>query len=375
MNAANRLYVHIPFCRAKCRYCDFFSVAIRAEPVRRYIRCLCSELLRAARPDAFETIYIGGGTPTALGPRTLMHLLDSLQSIVDLPSAAEFTVEANPGTLVLEKLRSLRRAGVNRLSVGVQSFDSRVLRLLGRIHSPQEARQAVQLARRAGFTNVSIDLIYGVPGQSLEDWRGDVEAAIALDVQHLSAYALTYEEGTPLHADLVQGRIDPAPQELECEMALWTLDRLRRDGFVHYEISNYARPGFECRHNLAYWANEPHLGIGAGAVSYLSGVRKKNVAQVQRYIECIERSADPAEFCERLDPEARARETAALALRTRRGLQRAAFRQQTGFDLDSLFGTSLVHFIRHGILTDDGERVALTDRGILFADEVAAAIV
>jgi len=375
MQAPSHLYVHIPFCLRKCRYCDFFSVPVKSEPVRRYIDCLRRELQARGARGAFQTLYFGGGTPTSLGEKTLGTLLDALQSIIDLPSAEEFTVEANPGTVIPAKLRLLRAAGANRLSIGVQSFQPKLLQTLGRIHSPEEARSAFALARQAGFENVSIDLIFGIPGQSPAEWSADLEEAIDLHVQHLSAYGLTYEEGTPLHGELVSGCIDPVPQELEREMALHAIRRTRQAGLEHYEISNYAGPGFECRHNLAYWANEPYLGIGAAAASYLDGVRWRNIAHVQRYIEQIEATGLAVESSERLDDEPRARETAALALRTRRGIDRAVFRQRTGFDIDSLFRTSVSEFVRGGLLTDDGHRIALTDEGVMLADEVVASVV
>jgi len=378
MESPRALYVHVPFCVKKCRYCDFFSVPIEGQPIERYIACLLRELTAWGKTSP-TTVFVGGGTPTALHETHLQRLLDALHA-ADLYAVTEFTVEANPGTITPEKLRLLRRGGVNRLSLGVQSFHQKHLHTLGRIHSPQQAREAVELARAAGFDNLSVDLIFGIPGQSAGDWAADLDAALALEVEHLSAYGLTYEQGTPLHEALVAGRVKPVPPEVEREMALHTIRRARAAGLEHYEISNYARPGRQCRHNMTYWANDSHIGIGAAAVTYVDGERRRNVANVTEYIgriECSSAAVESAavESAEKLDPEARARETAVLALRTRGGVVRQPFAATTGFAIDSLFRTPVVEFVARGLLADDGERIALTDEGVIVADEISVCVV
>jgi len=375
MDLPRSLYIHIPFCTRKCNYCDFFSVPATLQPVEQYISCLLKELDARAYDSKIETVFIGGGTPTVLGESDLECLLQGLGKRIELSSVLEFTVEANPGTVSKAKLELLRKCGVNRLSIGVQSFQPKLLRQLGRIHSVDEAKDIVNASKEVGFVNVSLDLMFGIPGQTMDLWIEDLDTAMDIGIEHLSAYGLTYEEGTQMHEELKAGRLVPVSFEAERDMALYTIRRARRSGLEHYEISNYAVPGRECRHNLVYWRNEGSLGIGASAVSYVDGTRSKNVSEVAAYMNLIAEGGGAIASTEKLDSEAHARETAVLAIRTRSGIDRSQFMEKTGFSIDGLFRTSVEEFVKRGVIRDDGERIALTDEGVLVADEVAIALV
>jgi oxygen-independent coproporphyrinogen-3 oxidase len=295
------LYVHIPFCRHKCFYCDFASYAGREGSMARYTDALKAELERRAVPLAGRygpprTVYLGGGTPTAL-PETLMaRLLAAIRRSL-FPSGGagplEFTVEANPGTVDASYLSMLRQSGVSRISFGVQSFDDSLLRRIGRIHTAVQAEEAFRAARQAGFANISLDLMYGLPGQTLDDLRDSVEKAVALGPDHISIYGLQVEEGTVFFRERESGRLTlPTEQEAE-EMYDFMTRRLPEAGYARYEISNFARPGFESRHNLSYWQDVPYLGIGAAAHSYLAGVRYENERELSAYLEPCRGGEEP----------------------------------------------------------------------------------
>ena len=264
------LYVHIPYCQAKCPYCDFNSYAASVWPEEEYVAALCAEMAHYAELDSWrggeiQTIFFGGGTPSLFAARSIGRLLEAAAARWVVAAGAEITIESNPGTVDVDKLRSFRSAGINRVSFGVQSFHAHHLAALGRIHSADEARAAIRAARAGGFENVNLDLIFALPNQTLDEWESDLREGITLGTDHFSAYNLTYEEGTPFHAWRAQGKLSQLDDAVEESMFSRAQEILSAAGYVHYEISNYARPGYECRHNLNYWRSGAYLGVGARA--------------------------------------------------------------------------------------------------------------
>ncbi|TAK62114.1 MAG: radical SAM family heme chaperone HemW, partial [Dehalococcoidia bacterium] len=345
------LYVHIPFCTAKCGYCDFNSYANHEHLIPSYTSALLNDAslwAGALRGRRIETIFFGGGTPTLNPVAESTRILDGLRRLFDVAPDAEVSIEANPGSITTEHLAGLRSAGFNRLSIGVQSFDDGELAQLDRIHTAEDAREGIRCARAAGFDNVSIDLIYGLPRQHLSSWQRTLGEAIALAPDHISAYALTVEEGTPLARDVARGRV-PAPDgDAQAEHYEWTQDRLAAAGYDHYEISNWARPGHRCRHNLIYWQNREYLGLGAGAHSFLDGVRFSAVLLPQRYAELVAESAAVGaagldELChianrEPIDEALSIADTLILGLRLCDGVDLEAFAQRYGRSVAELHG-------------------------------------
>jgi len=372
------LYLHIPFCLAKCSYCDFASYPLPSTWYSPYVEALVAEVQATGAQWAhspLSTVYVGGGTPTVLPPPLLTRLLEAAAEAFDLTQGAEITVEANPGTISQDSLVALRQSGANRLSFGVQSFQPALLALMGRIHSSEQAREAVHLARRAGFENVNLDLIYGLPGQTLGQWTADLTAALALAPDHLSLYALTVEPGTPL-ARRVSCHEVPAPEaDLAADMYELAEERLAVAGFVHYEVSNWARalPGGSDRraeHNLTYWLNLPYAGCGAAAHSWLEGQRRANVRRPREYIECIQSGRRPVLEEECITPELERAETMILGLRLLDGVSRAAFRQRFGLDPVSLYPEAIAESQELGLLQVDEDRIRLTRRGLLLGNQV-----
>ncbi|HUU44082.1 MAG TPA: radical SAM family heme chaperone HemW [Planctomycetota bacterium] len=371
------LYVHVPFCTGKCRYCDFYSIVANPGCVRRYLSALrCETDLVSCEVDGpLETVYLGGGTPTVLAAGELDELLSLVGDAFDVAPGAELTVEANPGTLSVDKLRVLRAHGVNRLSLGAQSFDEGLLGILGRRHTARDVTESLDAARDEGFTNLSLDLIFAVPGETVDDWTRDLDRALACDVPHLSTYGLTFEEGTPLADDVTRGVLTRVSEEDELTMYEAAMDTLSSSGYAHYEISNFARPGFACRHNEVYWANAPYLGLGPSAASYVAGVRRRNIASVEGYAARIGTGVPAVDFSERLSAEKGARETAVMNLRRTRGIDLAEFDARTGFDALTLFAGTLETLAQQGLVEIGDDAVRLTRRGITLADTVLSELV
>lgn len=364
------VYVHVPFCAHKCGYCDFASLAGVDHLADRYLVALESEMARMGAPREVETIFVGGGTPTRLDARQLDRLLASIRRWYPLAPRGEWTVEANPGTLTEAKADVLASGGVTRVSLGAQSFRPTLLAALERNHDPEDVPHALDLIRPR-FAFWSFDLIFGVPGSTLEDWRGDLETALTLGPAHLSCYGLVYEKGTPLWKQWNAGTVRAVDEETERSMYELTIDRLAAEGLRQYEISNFARPGHECRHNLVYWANEPYFGVGVGAARYVDGVRSVNTRDLTSYLNRIESGGDPTGPTERLEGEEHARETAVLMLRrTVEGLDRGDFRVRTGYDLAALAGEAVGRYVRTGLLEEEGPRLRLTREGVFLADTV-----
>jgi oxygen-independent coproporphyrinogen-3 oxidase len=370
-------YVHVPFCAHKCGYCDFASIANAEDRIDDYLTALEREMSRIlGKPQSVETIFIGGGTPTHLSAVQLAKLLGAIRHWLPLECGGEFTVEANPNTLDETKATVLSEHGVNRVSLGAQSFNPTMLRVLERTHDPANVNRAVELLRRAGIENLSLDLIFGVPTQTLDAWRSDLKRMTALAPQHCSAYGLTYEKGTKLWRERKLGVVQSCDEELERSMLLEAVEFLGAAGFDHYEISNYARRGESdrrCQHNLTYWRNHAYWGFGNGAASYVNGVRRLNTRELNAYIIRSMQGVSAATQEERLEDEDRARETVIVNLRLLDGIDKDAFRVQTGFILDDLAGKAIRKFTGLGLLNDDGVRLRLTREGLPIADGILAA--
>jgi oxygen-independent coproporphyrinogen-3 oxidase len=361
------LYVHVPFCRSKCRYCGFYSVPVAGWETGRLVAGLLRELDRYEEVD-FRTAYVGGGSPTALPAEQLVELARRIRA--RFPHVGEFTVECNPRQVDAELLARLRRAGVNRLSFGAQSFRAAELELLGRGHSVEDIGRSVRLARQAGFDNIGLDLIFAIPGSTLGDWKHSVEAAVELGVQHVSAYSLSFEPGTVFEAWRQAGRLDPVDEELDRAMYDWGVERLGQAGLEQYEISNFARPAFECRHNLGYWGNRPYVGIGPGAASYWRGCRRTNEPDIGRYLAAVEGGREVAGEVQPVDAADAVCETAVLNLRTRGGIDLAAFRRRTGRNAMRAFAEPIRRYRRLGLLEVTERCVRLTPAARPIADTI-----
>lgn len=367
------VYVHIPFCASRCSYCDFFSTLQLADMGGPYVEALIAEArLRKGElhGESIKTLYLGGGTPSQLPLPLLSRLVDGLRGALDLSGVEEFTVEANPDDVTPDWCRAVAALGVNRVSMGVQSFEDPILRLIGRRHTARQAMDAVAHLREAGINNISIDLIFGLPGQTVSSWTASVEQAIALAPQHISAYGLTYEEGTRLWRQRELGEIVEVPEEQCLEMYRILVDDLQAAGYEHYEISNFALPGYHSRHNSSYWNDTPYLGLGAAAHSYDGKVRKWNPHDMHQYIDKVMAGELPCEF-EELSRSERYDERVMLGLRTARGVDAERLRDEFGNEAWRYFTREAARHLEAGNLrlTEDG-RYVLTRDGIMLSDSI-----
>jgi oxygen-independent coproporphyrinogen-3 oxidase len=367
------LYIHIPFCLRKCPYCDFFSVedVIPADYPRRLCRHLELAASRLPQRSAFQTIFFGGGTPSLMPPARMGEVLDRAADLFGIDADAEISMEANPGTLTLGDLQDFRAAGINRLSLGVQSLHDASLQRLGRIHDAQQARSACTLARRAGFDNLGLDLMFALPGSTLAALEADITAFLELEPDHLSCYGLTVEEGTPFHRQFSRGHL-PLPDENDYAAAFELLHaRLTARGFSHYEISNYARPGRQCRHNLRYWQRRSYLGIGPGAHSFYAvewGERWSVPGDLDLYRSRLRQGSDPAERIETFDRRGAMAETLYLGLRTAEGVDVRLFQERFGDSIEALFPEAVQRCGSY--LRQDGDRLHFTLQGWLLYDHL-----
>ena len=380
------IYIHIPFCRQKCFYCDFPSFAGKERMIGPYLEALEQEMgqVRQRLWDRGEavfgsdgklapgTIYIGGGTPTVLETVALPDVFYLLQKHIDVEHAGEITIEANPGTVDGEKLRLLRGFGINRLSLGVQSFDDGCLKAIGRIHSGQEAAEAVAEAQDAGFSNISLDLMYGLPGQDMAILGESVATALAMGVQHISIYGLQLEEGTAFDKMQQQGRLLLPSDELTEEMYDYITACLPGQGYHRYEISNFALPGYESRHNLAYWQDLPYLGFGSGAHSYWGDCRYQNPARIEVYMEEVFQGNAMCHVEEKVTEKAHMEEFCFLALRTAAGIPLRRFAAVFGRDVHELYGKQIRRLVEKGLLLEDRERIYLSPLGMKYGNQVFA---
>lgn len=371
------LYIHLPFCRKKCHYCDFVSYpGVSASRVQCYLKALAREMelvAAALRPGKVVTLYLGGGTPTYLSDRDLLGLITQVSNIFGLEEGCEITLEANPGTVTPEKLKAVRTAGVNRLSLGAQSFSDKMLATMGRVHKVKEIYQAFEWAREAGFKNVSLDLIYGLPSQTLADWEDTLNQALALGPEHLSTYSLELAPETVWGRQCAAGKLHPAAEEEVLAMYERAREKLKAVGYVHYEISNFARPGFECRHNLVYWENRPYLGLGAGAASYWEGSRWQNHTSLEVYCEAVEKGDLPIAEREILNRRQQMAETIFLGLRLLRGLSLKEFKNRFGEDLVEVYKEEVERLTDWGLVEIRGNYLCLTEKGLPLANEVFVA--
>lgn len=360
------IYIHIPFCKTRCKYCDFFSTT-HLEKRSQYVEALLAEMkdrVAIAHSEAsnspqsvqypISTIYIGGGTPSTLEVEQLRRLGEEVMRLAGDEAKGErreITLEANPGDITLEKATAWRAIGINRLSMGIQSFDDDLLRLIGRRHTAEQARKAVAIAQAAGFDNISIDLMYALPSQTMEQWQRDVAEALQLGVQHISTYGLIYEEGTVLTALLERGHITPVDEDTEIQMYDYLVEQLTANGFEHYEVSNFALPNRRSRHNSNYWNDTPYIGLGAGAHSYDGTVRSWNISDVDAYIEqAMAHHLQPEQ--EILTEEQRHTERVMLGLRTNQGI--------SSCEIDL---SKAMPYLEQGLLTQKGERIVATTKG------------
>jgi oxygen-independent coproporphyrinogen-3 oxidase len=362
-------YLHIPFCAHHCGYCDFAIATGQDNLIGRYLDALSAELATLGMPQPVQTLFLGGGTPTHLDCRQLERCLTDIRRWLSLQAGHEFTIEANPNTLDGDKVRLLASHGVTRVSLGAQSFDPAVLRVLERNHDPADVPRAVEGIKQL-IPQVSLDLIFGVPGQTGQQWAADLREALALEPDHLSTYGLTYEKGTRLWKQQHAGQVQALDEETELALYEQAMDALTAAGFEHYEISNFARPGARCRHNQVYWANEAYFGFGMGAARYVEGRRELNTRDLRTYLRRVLGGESAVFQSETLAPLERARETIALNLRRAEGIVRERFRQQTGLGLDELAGPAVRRHVELGYLEDDRTAVRLTRRGKCVADAV-----
>jgi len=368
------LYIHVPFCREKCHYCDFVSYPGQTtEVMQAYCQAIKQEMgLVAAkcRPGPAATVYLGGGTPTLLPARELEELLKATADCFGWLPGAEISLEANPGTVDAAKYRFLLGAGVNRLSLGVQAFDDNLLQGMGRIHRQEEIYLSYRLARQAGFHNINLDLIFGLPGQTLASWKTTLKEAIALQPEHIAAYSLQVEAGTPWGDLAVAGRLSLPGEELILAMYREAREKLALAGYTQYEISNFAQPGFRCRHNLHYWYNQPYIGVGAAAASFWGDCRWQNHTSISHYCAVLDAGNLPVAEKEKLTLRLQMAETMFMGLRLMEGINLRAFRERFGVDARAIYAPELRWLTRMGLVEMQAGHLKLTEKGLPLANEV-----
>ncbi len=362
-------YVHIPFCTQICYYCDFSKVFIKNQPVDDYLQALIREF-ESYDIEQLRTLYIGGGTPTSITAQQLDYLLTNLTKHLDLSVLEEFTIEANPGDLTDDKIEVLKKSAVNRVSLGVQTFNDKQLKRIGRSHNESQIYSTIDHLKTAGFDNISIDLIYALPGQTMEDVKENVAKAIALNIPHLSLYSLILEHHTVFMNKMRRGKLNLPQEDLEVEMFEYIIAELEANGFEHYEISNFTKPGFESRHNLMYWDNAEYYGVGAGASGYLNGVRYRNRGPIQHYLKAV--SEGNARLSEEvLTKDEMMEEELFLGLRKKSGVSIAKFEEKFGVSFEEHYGQIVTELCQQGLLVSDDKVVRMTKKGLFLGDTVA----
>ncbi len=368
------LYIHIPYCASRCHYCDFNTYRFDAAEADQYLQGLAQEIdlyagVEAVRDRRVGSVFFGGGTPSILTASQIIGILERCRAAFVLEDAAEISLEANPGTVDVQKLRALKEGGVNRLSFGVQAVQNRLLLRIGRAHSAEEAEQAFWMAREAGFNNINQDLMFGLPDQSLDEWAESLRWAIRLNPEHLSIYGLIVEEGTRFHHEHRTGALGLPDEETEAAMYRTAMELLGGSGFEHYEISNFARPGFRCRHNLVYWEHHEYVGLGAGAHSFLDGRRFYNELLPANYVRAIWERGTAVAGGEQLTPEALRSERLMLGLRLRAGLDLQTVKEALGIE-DLGASDRVARLLDDGLLGLNGGRLQISERGLLVANEL-----
>lgn len=364
------IYLHIPFCKQRCRYCAFYSSTMH-NLQHRYIAALCREIAERNHyiKGNIDTIYFGGGTPTSLTDEELSEIFETINRHYNLGYNPEITLEANPDDLNYEYIQMLRRFPINRLSIGIQSFNDRQLSALGRRHNAERAKKAVTDAQNAGFENISIDLMFALPSSTIEEWNNDINSAIALQPKHISAYNLTYEEGTPLYQSMQQGKTTPIDEELNIAQFELLIERLNDTGYNHYEISNFAKPGYESRHNSSYWEDIPYIGCGAAAHSYNGTSRQWNVADIEQYITGVENGNMNFEE-EQLSKTEKYNDAILTRLRTAKGVPTQWITENFGKDFCKQLLIIAQKHIACGNLTEENGNIKLTTKGIFISDYI-----
>ncbi|MDD9147604.1 radical SAM family heme chaperone HemW [Sporolactobacillus sp. CQH2019] len=370
MQVARGAYIHIPFCDHICFYCDFNKVFIKNQPVDEYLLALDREMAYYASMGPAKTIYIGGGTPTALSDAQFERMLDSVSRHFMHPEIEEFTVEANPESLNHAKLRLMKKYGVTRLSIGIQSFDDRLLRTIGRAHGSEDAKEAVGQALNSGFHNVTLDLMFALPGQTETSLQESLEAAVALGTPHVSIYSLQIEPKTIFFNRMRSGKLRLPGEDIEADMYGRIIFELEKHGLHQYEISNFAKPGFEGVHNSLYWHNEEYYGIGAGAHGYIDGRRYANAGPIKRYIASVAERGYSEALSHEVTSREKMEEEMFLGLRLLKGVNKKQFREKTGRPIESIYSEPIERLKAQGLLKENGERVALTRRGVFLGNNV-----
>ena len=373
-NQALGLYIHIPYCINKCGYCDFNSHPIKYDEMEAYVDALIVELNYYAKKYSPErivnTIFLGGGTPTTLSVSQLERILKECEKNFKIATDAEITIEANPATIRTDQLKSIRQTGYNRISVGVQSFDKTELKMLDRAHGVEEIHCTIDRARNAGFNNLSLDLMFAVPNQTLEAWKKNLHQALDKSPEHLSTYNLTIEEGTAFWKMQSNGKLTMPDNDYQLELYKQTIELLKKNGFHHYEISNFSLPGKECRHNITYWQNTNTLGLGAGASSYMNGVRFKNTNQPAHYIRRVQENHMPIEYSESLEPRQAMGETIMLGLRLLKGINILKFEDRFQTSFKSIFGNIIAPLKEKELIIIEQDKLRLSEKGLFLADSV-----
>lgn len=362
-------YVHIPFCTQICYYCDFSKVFIKNQPVDAYLQALIREF-RSYDITELRTLYIGGGTPTSISAVQLDYLLTELSRDLNLNTLEEFTIEANPGDLTVDKIEVLQKSAVNRVSLGVQTFNDKHLKRIGRSHNEVQIYSTIDALKTAGFQNISIDLIYALPGQTMDDVRSNVAKALSLNIPHLSLYSLILEHHTVFMNKMRRGKLHLPTEDLEAEMFEYIISEMERNGFEHYEISNFTKPGFESRHNLMYWDNVEYYGVGAGASGYLDGIRYRNRGPIQHYLKGV--SEGNARLSEEvLSKNEMMEEELFLGLRKKEGVSIGKFEQKFGTSFEKRYGQIVQELQSDGLLKENNGFIQMTKKGLFLGDTVA----
>ncbi|HEO7967598.1 TPA: oxygen-independent coproporphyrinogen III oxidase [Streptococcus agalactiae] len=362
-------YVHIPFCTQICYYCDFSKVFIKNQPVDAYLQALIREF-RSYDITELRTLYIGGGTPTSISAVQLDYLLTELSRDLNLNTLEEFTIEANPGDLTVDKIEVLQKLAVNRVSLGVQTFNDKHLKRIGRSHNEVQIYSTIDALKTAGFQNISIDLIYALPGQTMDDVRSNVAKALSLNIPHLSLYSLILEHHTVFMNKMRRGKLHLPTEDLEAEMFEYIISEMERNGFEHYEISNFTKPGFESRHNLMYWDNVEYYGVGAGASGYLDGIRYRNRGPIQHYLKGV--SEGNARLSEEvLSKNEMMEEELFLGLRKKKGVSIGKFEQKFGTSFEKRYGQIVQELQSDGLLKENNGFIQMTKKGLFLGDTVA----
>jgi oxygen-independent coproporphyrinogen-3 oxidase len=367
-------YIHIPFCHQICHYCDFNKVFLKGQPVDDYLSHLELEMkhtLNQYPTSKLKTIFIGGGTPTSMNETQLEKLFATIKKNLPMdPKDVEYTIEANPGDLTKEKLSILKSGGVNRLSVGVQSFNNNLLKEIGRTHLREDVFKGIELSRKLGFTNVSIDLIYSLPSQTISDFKETLDLAFSLDLEHFSAYSLIIEPKTVFYNLMRKGNLPLPSQESEAEMYELLMDRMESQGYRQYEISNFSKPGFESKHNLTYWDNEEYYGFGAGAHSYVNGARNANAGPLKKYMTLVADKGTPYVESHHVTEKEKMEEELFLGLRKSEGVSLAHFQSKFKLSIMDVFGSQVEENIKRGLLQKKEDQIFLTRSGKLLGNEV-----